>query len=198
LFIDDFQEFLMDWEFTAGQIIDNEIDVSLTDFTKKLYDKTAEKAMMSLDTSVEEENVVDDGLSPLEDFRVQYFICYYNYMLCKATEKSRRQFMSHTKKHPFSKNIKKKFLDKKYLVEIDGELDETVDIFSAVLKRFVSELIESGTSTNRLPQMLMMQQLNSFSSIVPNIMKNEKARSMVMHIEFENGFLGAKLKKLFK
>ncbi len=79
---------------------------------------------------------------------------------------------------------------------MEEESKETVQIFMAVLKSFVSEMMESGTSNTRLPQMLLMQQLNSFSSIIPNVMKkNEDARNMLIHIEFEKSFLSGRLIK---
>jgi len=187
----------MDWEFSASQIIEGEYELSLTDFTKKLYDKTTEMAAMSIEATVSLENVIDQNIDPLEDHRIQYFICYYNFVLSLSTGRSRRQYMAHTKKINFSKDIKEKFTDKKFLLTLEKESDEVVEIFMAVLKSFVSGLIESGTSTSRLPQMLLMQQLNSFSSIVPSIMKNEKARNMLMNIEFTQGFMGGRL-KLFK
>ncbi|PLX68526.1 MAG: hypothetical protein C0603_05075 [Denitrovibrio sp.] len=188
----------MDWEFSAGQIIDGEFDLSLTDFTKKLYSRSVDLAVMSIDASVDSENMIDSDLDPLEDHRIQYFICYYNYILCLTTGKSRRQFKSHTKKLPISKGIKEKFLDNKNLAVLEEDSKETVLIFMAVLKSFVGEMMESGTSTNRLPQMLLMQQLNSFSSIIPSIMKNENARNMLIHIEFEKTFLNGRLSKIFK
>ena len=188
----------MDWEFSAGQIIDGEFDLSLTDFTKKLYSKSVDIAVMSIDVAVDSENIIDQDLDPLEDYRIQFFICYYNYILCLSTGKSRRQFMSHTKKLSISKNIKDRFLNKKNLAEIEEESKETVQIFMAVLKSFVSGLMESGTTSTRLPQMLQMQQLNSFSSIIPSIMKNENARNMLVHIEFEKTFLSGRLTKIFK
>lgn len=188
----------MEWEFSADQVIDGEYDISLTDFTKKFYSKTAELAAMTIDGSVASSNVIDDSLDPLEDFRVQYFICYYNFVLCMATGRSRRQFMSHTKKHGFSKTVRDKFINKKFLITLEEESKETVRIFTAVLKSFVSGLIESGSSSSRLPQLLLMQQINSFSSIIPGIMKNESARNMLMHIEFDKGFMGGKLIKIFK
>ncbi len=107
--------------------------------------------------------------------------------------------MSHTKKLNLSQGgIKKQFLDKHYLAKMEEESKETVQIFMAVLKSFVSEMMESGTSNTRLPQMLLMQQLNSFSSIIPNVMKNEDARNMLIHIEFEKSFLSGRLIKIFK
>jgi dsDNA-binding SOS-regulon protein len=115
-----------------------------------------------------------------------------------ATERTRRQFMGHTKKMDITTELKKKFLDKKLLIQMEEDSAETVHIFMAVLKNFVSELIESGTSTSRLPQMLLMQQLNSFSSIIPSIMKNEHARNLLMTIEFDKGTLGGKLTKIFR
>lgn len=189
---------IMDWEFSSEQIIEGEYEISLTDFTKKMYSKTAEMTAMSIESSVAAENVIDDSIDPLEDYRIQYFICYYNFVLCMATGRTRRQFVSHTKKQGFSKSLRDVFTDKKYLIELETSSEETTQIFMAVLKKFVSELIESGTSTGRLPQMLLMQQLNSFSSIIPNIMKNESARNMLMHIEFEKGFMGGRLMKMFK
>lgn len=188
----------MDWEFSADQVIDGEYDISLTDFTKKMYSKTAEMTAMSIADGAIGENVIDDGIDPLEDFRIQFFICFYNFVLCMATGRSRRQFMSHTKKQGFSKAVRDKFLNKKFLVSLEEETKETVKLFMAVLKSFVSELLESGTSNNRLPQMFLMQQINSFSSIIPGIMKNENARNMLMHIEFETGFMSGKLIKIFK
>jgi len=188
----------MEWEFTADQVIDGEYDISLTDFTKKFYSKSVELAAMSIDTIVNTANVIDPSLDPLEDYRVQFFICYYNYVLCLSTGRSRRQFMSHTKKLNIDKNIKDKFLNKKLLAEIEESSKETVHIFMAVLKSFVSGLMESGTTSTRLPQMLIMQQLNSFSSIIPSIMKNEHARSMLMPIEFSAGFMNGRLSKIFK
>lgn len=115
-----------------------------------------------------------------------------------ATGRTVRQFKSHTKKLPIAKSLREKFLDKKYLAEIQNSSQDTVNIFMAVLKSFVSDLIESGTSTTRLPQMLLMRQLNSFSSIIPSVMKNENARNMLMHIEFEKGIMGGRLGKIFK
>lgn len=188
----------MDWEFSADQVIEGEYEISLTDFTKKLYSKTTELAAMSLDAGFGEENSIDKTLDPLEDYRVQFFICYYNFLLCMATGRTVRQFKSHTKKLPIAKSLREKFLDKKYLAEIQNSSQDTVNIFMAVLKSFVSDLIESGTSTTRLPQMLLMQQLNSFSSIIPSVMKNENARNMLMHIEFEKGIMGGRLGKIFK
>lgn len=188
----------MDWGFTADQIIDGEYDLSLTDFTKKLYSKTAEMAAMLIEDGVSSDSVIDDSLDPLEDFRVQYFVCYYNFVLCRATGRSRRQFTGHTKKLSISKVIRDKFLNKKFLIALEEETQETVQIFMAVLKVFVSGLMESGTSSTRLPQMLLMQQLNSFSFIIPGIMKNENARNMLMHIEFDSGFMSGRLMKIFK
>jgi len=188
----------MDWEFSAEQVIDGEYEISLTDFTKKLYGKTTEVAAMALDFGVVTENSIDDSLDPLEDYRVQFFICYYNYLLCKATGRSVRQFKNHTKKLPVDKSLRAKFMDKDFLAELETSTEETVSIFMAVIKSFVSDLIESGTSTSRLPQMLLMQQLNSFSSIIPSVMKNENARNMLMHIEFEKSLLGGRLGKIFK
>lgn len=188
----------MEWEFSAEQVIDGEYEISLTDFTKRLYAKATEVTAMSMDAGVVVENSIDENLDPLEDYRVQFFICYYNYALCKATGRSIRQFKSHTKKLAIDKSLRDKFLNKKFLAELEESTAETVNIFMAVLKSFVSDLIESGTSTSRLPQMLLMQQLNSFSSIIPSVMKNENARNMLMHIEFEKSLLSGRLGKIFK
>jgi len=188
----------MEWEFSADQVNDGEYDISLTDFTKKLYSKTTELTAMSLDLGVVETNSIDDTLDPLEDYRVQFFICYYNFLLCLATGRTIRQFKSHTKKLPIDKTLKSKFMDKKYLIELEQNSRDTVMIFMAVIKSFVSDLIESGSSTSRLPQMLLMQQLNSFSSIIPSVMKNENARNMLMHIDFEKGFLSGRLGRMFR
>ncbi len=62
---------------------------------------------MSIDVAVNSDNIIDKELDPLEDHRIQFFICYYNYILCMTTGKSRRQFMSHTKKLNLSQGIKK-------------------------------------------------------------------------------------------
>jgi len=188
----------MDWEFSAEQVIEGEYELSLTDFTKKLYAKTTEITAMSIELSVSSDNIIDQSLDPLEDYRIQYFICYYNYLLALSTGRSRRQFMAHTKKLSFSKSIKDIFLNKKNLTDIEDNATESINIFMAVLKSFVSNMMESGVSTNRLPQMLIMQQLNSFSSIIPNIMKNEQARSFLLPIDFDTGFMGGKFKKIFK
>ncbi|ADD67305.1 hypothetical protein Dacet_0507 [Denitrovibrio acetiphilus DSM 12809] len=188
----------MEWEFTATQIIEGEYEISLTDFTKKLYSKTAEMTAMSIDEVVSLDNIIDESLDPLEDYRIQYFICYYNFTLALATGRSIRQFKAHTKKLGITKSIKNMFMDKKFLAELQDDSEETVLIFMAVLKSITSGLIESGSSTSRLPQMLVMQQLNSFSSVIPNIMKNEKVRNMIMPIEFENSFMSGKLMRIFK
>ncbi|MGD9807229.1 MAG: hypothetical protein AB7E76_05245 [Deferribacterales bacterium] len=188
----------MEWEFTAEQVIDGEYELSLTDFTKKLYSKMTAATAMSIEASVSLDNVISQDLDPLEDYRIQYFICYYNFVLSLATGRSKRQFTGHTKKMPFSKAIKDIFLNKKFLIQLEQDSAETINIFMVVLKVFVSDIIESGSSTNRLPQILLMQQLNSFSSIIPNIMKNEEARSMLMPIDFDKGILGGKLLRIFK
>lgn len=185
----------MEWEFTAEQVIDGEYEMSLTDFTKKLYSKMTAVTAMSIEVSVSLDNVISQDIDPLEDYRIQYFVCYYNFILALATGRTRRQYISHTKKTPFSKAIKDIFLNKKFLIQLEQDSAETISIFMAVLKVFVSDLIESGSSTSRLPQTLLMQQLNSFSSIIPSIMKNEEARGTLMPIEFDTG---GKLTRFFK
>jgi len=186
----------MDWDFKAEQIIDGEMELTLTDFTGKLYEKSADTVAMSIEIVSGGEPLIDHSLDPLEDYRIQFFICYYNFLLARATDRSNRQFISFTKKMNIDSTIKVKFTDKKYLESIVESTEETVDIFKAVLKRFISELMESGTSNSRLPQMLYMQQLNSFSSIIPNIMRNENARELLLHIEFNTGIMGGRFKKL--
>jgi hypothetical protein len=188
----------MKWEFTAEQVIEGEYNISLTDFTKRLYSKAAEMTIMSIGSNISGENKIDPELNPAEDYRIQFFLCYYNLVLALATGRSVRQFKSFTKKLEINDEIKKKFLNKAYLEELISGNDDTVLIFKAVLKSFVSELIESGTSTSRLPQMLTMQQINSFSSIIPSVMKNENARKMIMHIEFEKSLMSSRLLKMFK
>jgi len=188
----------MDWEFTADQVIEGEYDISLTDFTKKLYSKVTQEAAMGQSFGVATENYIDSSIDPLEDYNIQYFICFYNFLLCMATGRSRRQFLGHTKKMNISKPVKDIFVNKKFLIELEEKSAETIQVFMAVLKSFVSGLIESGSSTSRLPQMLIMQQLNSLSPIIPNIMKNEEARNMLMHIEFEKNMLGGRLIKMFR
>lgn len=64
----------MDWEFTAEQIIDGEFDLSLTEFTKKLYSKSVDLAVMSIDVAVNSDNIIDKELDPLEDHRIQFFL----------------------------------------------------------------------------------------------------------------------------
>ncbi|WP_303851616.1 hypothetical protein [Seleniivibrio woodruffii] len=183
----------MEWDITADQINDGELTFSLTEFTNKMFKMVSAEVKESETAPAGAENQTE----PLENYFVQYYVCFYNYMLCLATDRSRWGFVSHTKRLMIDQDIKKRFMDKKYLILLAEEQKETVDIFKAVLKRFVSDLIEAGVSTNRLPQMIYMQQLNSFSSILPSIMKNEKARKMLVRIEFHNSFFGS-LKSLFK
>jgi hypothetical protein len=186
----------MNWDISPEQIIEGEMDLGLTEFTNRFYEKITDFAAMSMEEVSGGDPVIDQSLDPLEDYKIQFFICYYNFALCMATDRTRRQFVSFTKKLKISESIRKKFIDKKYLIDVEKDAADTIVIFRAVLKRFVSELMESGTTTTRLPQMLYMQQLNSFSSIIPNVMKNEKARNMLLNIEFGSGFFGGKFKKL--
>ncbi|WP_277657031.1 hypothetical protein [Seleniivibrio woodruffii] len=183
----------MEWDITADQINDGELTFSLTEFTNKMFKMVSAEVAESQQAPEGAENEPD----AVENYFVQYYACFYNYMLCLATDRSRWGFVSHTKRLTIHQDIRKKFIDKKYLILLAEEQKETVDIFKAVLKRFVSDLIEAGVSTNRLPQMIYMQQLNSFSSIIPSIMKNEKGRKLLIRIEFHNSFFGS-LKSLFK
>jgi hypothetical protein len=186
----------MNWDISPQQIIDGELGLSLTEFTNKLFEETVNEAAMSMDMVTGGEPVIDHSLDPLEDFRIQFFICYYNYLLAMATGRSRRQYLTFTKKLNLSSSVRAKFLDKNYLADIEAKAADTIDMFKAVLKRFTAELMESGTTPGRLSQMMYMQQLNSFSAIIPSVMKNENARNMLLHIEFETGFMGGKFKKL--
>lgn len=187
----------MEWEFSADQINDGELTFSLMEFTNKLYKMVCEDAGNVMGTFIPKERVLSRDAEFLDDFYIQYYICYYNYMLCLATDRSRRNFISHTKRLNLLPEIKTRFIDKKFLIALAQEQVDTVDMFKAVLKRFVSELIESGISTNRLPQIIYMQQLNSFSSIIPSIIKNEAARKMLIKIEFHGSFTDS-LKKIFR
>ncbi len=187
----------MEWEFSAEQINDGELTFSLAEFTNKLYRLVCADAVNVMGTFIPQADTTRHELNPVEDYYVQYYVCFYNYMLCLATDRSRRTFTSHTKRLNIQQDIKTKFLDKRFLTDLAQEQIETVDMFKAVLKRFVSELIESGISTNRLPQMIYMQQLNSLSSIIPTIMKDENARKMIIRIEFHDSLMGS-LKKIFR
>lgn len=179
----------MEWEFSSEQINDGELTFSLTEFTNRLFEKVRPDVAEVMGSFIPEPTL-GRAPEPLEDFYTQYYICFYNYMLCLATDRSTWFFRSHTKKMPIAPEIKTKFIDKKFLVALAQEQIDTVEMFKAVLKRFVGDLIESGISSNRLPQMIYMQQLNSFSSILPSIMKNEKARNMLIKIEFHDSFFG--------
>lgn len=186
----------MEWEFSGEQVIDGELTFSLTEFTNKLFEMIKPEVASVMGSFIPEPPA-ERSAEPMDDFYVQYYICFYNYMLCLATDRSMWAFRSHTKKMTIAPEIRAKFLDKKFLVAMGQEQVETVEMFMAVLKKFVSDLIESGISSARLPQMIYMQQLNSFSSILPSIMKNEKARNMLIKIEFHDSFFGS-VKKIIR
>lgn len=187
----------MEWEFSAEQINDGELTFSLIEFTNKLYKMVCDDAENVMGTFIPKERTAPHNAEFTDDFYIQYYVCYYNYMLCLATDRSRRTFVSHTKRLNIIPAVKSRFTDKKFLIALAQEQVDTVDMFKAVLKRFVSELIESGISTNRLPQIIYMQQLNSFTSIIPSVIKNETARKMLIRIEFHGSFTDS-LKKIFR
>lgn len=71
----------MDWEFSADQVIEGEYEISLTDFTKKLYSKTTELAAMSLDAGFGEENSIDKTLTlwRITEYSFLYVIIIFYY-----------------------------------------------------------------------------------------------------------------------
>ncbi|WP_022850588.1 hypothetical protein [Limisalsivibrio acetivorans] len=187
------------YEFDFDDMLDTEVLMTLSDFAKYLWDVLEDEAMKALPDKPDLPSVYNSAeTDPMALFRKLFYISYFNLLMNNVLGHAPGRFKSHTKKYLQNKHLRQFFTNKQNLNIIIDENSKNLQLLSAIIKKYICELMEKGVSTNRLDSSLAMHYLNAVSTTVFDIRKNDELRNLMIPIEFGDASITGRMKRLFK
>jgi hypothetical protein len=180
-------------------ILDGELPMELDDFAKLLWNSInddmvavlPEKIMFSGTNSYMEKD-------PFTLYKYIFFMHYFNLLMIHVLGHKISSFRSFVKKNATDKNMKDFFTKSDSLDKIISKNEQNIRILNAIIRTYISKLMENGTSTQRLDSSLSMHYLNAVSTVVPNIRKNIDMRKHIIPVVIEDVSVLGKIKRLFR
>lgn len=178
-------------------ILDGEVLLELDDFSKILWSWLNEETLTALPakTVVNAELTADNSI--VAEYKYIFFIHYFNLLMTNVLGHSLSRYRSFAKKRITDKNMRDCLTKKSGIQDILQKNEHNLKLLNAIIRNYISKLMENGISTQRLDSSLDMHYLNAVSLIVPNIRKNNALRSHIIPLVIEDTSLWGRLKRIF-
>ena len=183
-------------EIENFDILDGDVLMELDDFSKLLWVWINEDVLSVLP---ERPSVGSGSLQtdPVAEYKYIFFIHYFNLLMVHVLGHGLRKYRSFARKHLSDKNMRDFLTKKQSIQDILAKNAKIITVLNAIIRNFISKLMENGISTQRLDSSLDMHYLNAVSVVVPNIRKNAALRSHIIPLVIEDASLVGRLKRLF-
>lgn len=178
-------------------ILDGEVLLELDDFSKILWSWVNEETLTALPaTNTHPVGLgTDNGI--VAEYKYIFFIHYFNLLMTKVLGHNLGRYKSHSKKYLKDKNMRECLIKNKGIQEVLKKNEHNLKLLNAIIRNYISKLMQGGVSTHRLDSSLDMHYLNAISLIVPNIRKNNALRSHIIPLVIEDTSLWGRLKRIF-
>jgi hypothetical protein len=136
--------------------------------------------------------------NPVAEYKYVFFMHYFNLLMIHVLGHGLRKYRSFARKRISDKNMKDFLTKVPSIQDILTRNARNIAVLNAIIRNYISRLMENGVSTQRLDSSLDMHYLNAVSAVVPNIRKNNSLRNHIIPLVIEDSSLSGKLKRLFR